>query len=90
MWLKYHKEKWKLQLKKRDERKRLLALDERKVSDVDHTQSGGRGVALGGGLSGMLRQQNRALIEQGWEVIQVRVYPRRAIVNLHQSSMMLI
>ena len=27
---------------------------------------------MGGGLSGMLRQQTRALIEMGWEIIQVR------------------
>lgn len=74
MWLSYHKEKWKLQKKRRDEKKRFLALDEGEGGDADHIQSGGRGVALGSGLSGMLRQQNRALIELGWEIIQVRTY----------------
>ena len=70
MWLTFHKEKWKLQKKRRDERKRLLALEDGEGSAGDHTHSMG-----GGGLSGMLRQQSRALIELGWQIVQVRAGP---------------
>lgn len=71
VWLKYHKEKWKMQKKKRDERRKLLALEEGEGFGGDHTFSGGRGLSVGSGLSGMLRQQARALVELGWELIQV-------------------
>ena len=70
VWLKYHKEKWKMQKKRRDERKRLLALEEGEGLVGDH--SGGRGIGMRSGLSGMLRQQTRALVELAWEIVQVK------------------
>lgn len=78
-WLKYHKEKWKLQKKVRDERNRLGA------------RQNGVGGALGdyapprggakGGLTGFLWQQNRALVDLPWQIIQVRTIERENVVR---------
>lgn len=67
-WLKYQKEKWKLQKQWRDEQRRLYALGDGVVGGA----LGGRGVASrGGALTGFLQQQNRTLIDYPWQIIQV-------------------
>lgn len=72
VWLEYHKEKWKMQKRMREERKRLLT----QQNGVGGALSGDflslRGVGgATGDLTGFLRQQNRALIDLPWEIIQV-------------------
>ena len=46
--------------------------------DSDHTHSGGGGGGGGGGvrshnLAGFFQQQNRALVELPWQILQVHV-----------------
>ena len=70
-WVSYHKRKWKLQMVRRKEKKQLLRQQE-------------RGVAISGGVSdsitssnnlaGFLRQQNQALVDLHWQIIQVHTY----------------
>lgn len=71
-WLRYHKEKWKLQKRARDERRKLIA----RQNGVGGALGGGMlsGSGVMGGLGGFLWQQNRALVDLPWQLIQVRIY----------------
>lgn len=65
-WLKYHKEKWRLQLTRRHERKSAANRGDFYGDSFDHTTP-----RLTGGLTGFLRQQNRTLVDLPWQIIQV-------------------
>ena len=73
MWLAYHKQKWKLQRIRRHEKKQqLMGLGSgRGGMTEDHTSSS-RGVRSHN-LAGFFQQQNRALVELPWQIIQVHV-----------------
>lgn len=73
MWLAYQKQKWKLQKIRRQEKKQqLMGLTSghgRGGAGEDHTPSS-RGVRSHN-LAGFFQQQNRALVELPWQIIQV-------------------
>ena len=71
-WLKYHKEKWKIQKRERDMQKKMLAQQDGLGGDY-YSSRGGGGGAVGGALTGFLRQQNRALVDLHWQIIQARL-----------------
>jgi DNA polymerase epsilon subunit 1 len=64
-WLVYHKRKWKLQMIRRQEKKQLLRQQERGVASV------GMSTTASHNLAGFLRQQNRALVDLHWQIIQI-------------------
>ena len=71
-WLSYHKRKWKLQMVRRQEKKQLLRQQERGVA----TNGGFPETTPSHDLAGFLRQQNRALIDLHWQIIQVGRNPQ--------------
>lgn len=72
-WLTYHKRKWKLQKIRRQEKRQLLAQQERGGGPMTFDPSQPRGGGMSRNLTGFLRQQNRALVELPWQLIQVGV-----------------
>ena len=66
-WLKYHKEKWKLQLARRRERRLMAGQDSVHGGGSVHLHSS----LMSGNLTGFLRQQNRTLVDLPWQIIQV-------------------
>ena len=66
-WVSYHKRKWKLQMVRRQEKKQLLRQQERGVA----IKGGALDVTSSHDLAGFLRQQNRALIDLHWQIVQV-------------------
>ena len=76
MWLAYHKQKWKLQRVRRNEKKQqMMGLTSgRGGTDSDHTHSGVGGGVRSHNLAGFFQQQNRALVELPWQILQVDVH----------------
>ena len=64
----YQKRKWKLQLIRKQEKKQLLRQQERGVAT-----SGMMNATSSHNLTGFLRQQNRALVDLHWQIIEVCV-----------------
>ena len=72
-WLKFHKEKWRLQRAQRRERRKLLSQGVAGTAFSDPAPS----QMSATNMAGFIRQRNRALAELPWQIIQVL---RRALV----------
>ena len=75
VWLKYHKEKWRLQKARRLERRQLASRQGPGgvARSRDLSSGGGGGGGTSSDITGFLWQQNRALVDKPWEIIQVRL-----------------
>lgn len=67
MWLRYHKKKWELQARQRQERRKRRRLEDGSVA------SGGGVVrdVLSKGLSSYLRRTARSILDLPWQIVQV-------------------
>lgn len=67
MWLRYHKKKWELQARQRQERRKRRRLE-------DGSVAAGGGVVrdvLSKGLSSYLRRTARSILDLPWQIVQV-------------------
>ena len=65
-WLKYHKEKWRLQKLERQEKKRRG-----RNTPGDPFVGGARSSSVRGQMGGFLQQRTRAVFQSPWQIIQV-------------------
>lgn len=67
MWLRYHKKKWELQARQRQERRKRRRLEDGRVA----TGGGVVRDALSKGLSSYLRRTARSILDLPWQIVQV-------------------
>lgn len=81
-WLKFHKEKWRLQRAQRRERRRLLSQGMAGVGLSDAAPSQLSTI----NMAGFIRRRNRALAELPWQIIQVGAPPVLTVTVVAYSA----